>query len=147
MKRIFLSFAFATIVLTSAIAADNLPSYAVKQAFKKEFSNIKEVKWDEISGNSGIYVASFLFNNETLQAIFNEEGEFLGTTRLISKEQLPILAIKELNNYSNSVVVSIYEHNSSDGLNYFITINNEKGTQLLKVSSGGQITINKKIRK
>lgn len=148
MKRLFLSFAFATTILTTAVAADNQPSNAVKQAFEKEFKNIKDVKWDEMNNRNGIYIASFSFNNEALQAIFTEEGEFLGTTREISKEQLPILVAKELNDqYTKETVVSILEHNSSEGLTYYITISNEKGSQLLKATSNGQITLSKKIKK
>jgi hypothetical protein len=148
MKRLFLSFAFATAILTTAVAADNQPSNAAKQAFEKEFKNIKEVKWDEMNNHNGIYIASFSFNNEALQAIFTEEGEFLGTTREISKEQLPILVVKELSNqYCKETVVSILEHNSAEGVTYYITVNNEKGNQLLKATGNGQINVSKKIKK
>ncbi len=148
MKRVFLSLAFATLILSSAIAADNQPSYAAKQAFEKEFIGIKEVKWQEMSKRNGIYVASFVFNSETLQAIFTEEGEFLGTTRAINKEQLPILVLKELNNnYTNNTIINIYEHSAPEGLNFYITVSDEKGEQLLKATGNGQITTHKRSKK
>jgi hypothetical protein len=148
MKRVFLSLAFATLILSSAIAADNQPSYAAKQAFEKEFAGIKEVKWQEMSKRNGIYVASFVFNSETLQAIFTEEGEFLGTTRAINKEQLPILVLKELNNnYTNNTIINIYEHSAPEGLNFYITVSDEKGEQLLKATGNGQITTHKRSKR
>jgi opacity protein-like surface antigen len=148
MKKFFLSVALATLVLTGASAADHQPTYAAKQAFEKEFSSIKEVKWEEMNRHSGIYVASFFFNGETVQAIFTEDGDFLGTTRQVTKEQLPILLVKELNSkYTDEAILSIHEYSSPDGTQYYISVKTEKGAQLLKAAGNGQITTHKGVKK
>ena len=99
MKKIIVSLTLAAAILTTGTihAAENNPSTVVKEAFSKEFTQIKDVKWDVINKDgNGIYQANFMFNNESLQAFFTEEGEFLGTTRQITKSQLPILVTREL---------------------------------------------------
>jgi hypothetical protein len=146
MKKIILSLAFATAILTSAFAAptDKDPGSAVRKSFSKEFSNIKEVKWEELN-TSGVFLATFAFNNEQLQAFFTEEGEFLGTTRQISVEQLPIMVLKEMaKQYTGARIASVYEYSLTDGLSYYITVVTEKNSLIIKATGSGQLTVYKK---
>ena len=149
MKKIILSLALATAILTSAFAnpIEREPGFAVKKSFSREFSNIKEVKWEELNTNSGVYLATFSFNNEQLQAFFTEEGEFLGTTRQITAAQLPIMVIKELGRqYADAKVASVYEYSLTDGLAYYITVVTEKTSLIVKATGAGQLTVYKKQR-
>lgn len=146
MKKIILSLAFAAAVLTSAFAApvETEPGYAVRDAFSREFANIKEVKWETLN-NTGVYLANFNFNNEPLQAFFTEEGEFLGTTRQIPAAQLPIMVIKEMGKrFPGAKTASVYEYSLNDGLSYYITIITEKTSMIVKATGGGQLTVYKK---
>jgi hypothetical protein len=146
MKKIILSLAFAAAIITSAFAApiEKEPGYAVRDAFSKEFADIKEVKWEEL-GNTGVYLANFTFNNESLQAFFTAEGEFVGTTRQISTAQLPIMVIKQLGKqYPNATIGSISEYSLSDGLSYYITVVTDKTSMIVKATGGGYLTVYKK---
>jgi hypothetical protein len=147
MKKIILSLAFATAILTSAFAApvEREPGFAVKNSFSKEFANIKDVKWEELNNRTGVYLATFSFNNEQLQAFFTEEGEFLGTTRQITSAQLPIMVIKEMGKqYPNAKVASVYEYSLTDGLAYYITVVTEKTSMIVKATGAGELTVYKK---
>ncbi len=148
MKKIILSMALAVAVLGSAFAtpADREPSVIVKEAFSKEFTGIKEVQWNNVPGE-GIYEAKFTFNNETLQAYFTTEGEFLGTTRLISQSRLPVLVANELaKQYPNAHVVSVFEHSMPESLAYYITVTTEKGGLALKATGNGELTVYKRYK-
>ena len=148
MKKIILSMALAIAILGSAFAtpANYEPSVIVKEAFAKEFCGVKEVQWDKMCGES-VYEAKFTFNNETLQAYFSVEGEFLGTMRLISAARLPVLAANELaKEYPNAHIVSIYEHSMPDALAYYITVTTEKGGLVLKATGSGDLTVYKRYR-
>lgn len=145
MKKIIVSTALVVTVFIAGVvkvqAADKEPSYIVKEAFAKEFTSIKEVKWDENS-NEGLYIANFIFNNESLQAYFSEEGEFLGTTRKVSGNQFPILVTKALDDqYPNAKVISAFEYNNPTGLSYYITVSTKKGTLVLKATGSGDLTV------
>lgn len=145
MKKIIVSLTLAAAILTTGTlhAAGNNPNAAVKEAFAKEFAQIKDVKWDVVTKDgNGIYQANFTFNNESLQAFFTEEGEFLGTTRQITKSQLPILVTRELDKkYGDAEIRSVYEHSMTDGIAYYITLVTDKGTIVVKAAGNGELTV------
>ena len=141
-----LSLAISAALLTSAtvFAADKAPGVSVKQAFTREFSQAKDVQWTTVN-NGGVYQAKFIFNNESLQAFFTEEGEFLGTTRQVTKSQLPILVVTALEKqYPDTRVATIFEYSKTDGLAYYITLVNAKGGTIVKATGSGELSVYKK---
>ncbi len=147
MKKIFFSLTLATALLSSAFtyaASNNEPNLKVKQAFINEFTQVKDVEWITMN-KEGVYQAKFTFNNETLQAFFSEEGEFLGTTRQITKSQLPILVASGLEKkYADAHVVTIFEYSKKDGLDYYITLTTTKGAMIIKANGSGELSVYKK---
>jgi hypothetical protein len=148
MKKIFLSLAIAAAVFSSAsaYAAGAGPGFLVKEAFAREFAGIKEVKWKPL-GQEDIYEASFIFKNEELHAYFSEEGVFLGTTRQISRSQLPILVTMALENkYGYAKIATVFEYSMINDLAYYITLYSEKGSLIVKAAGSGQLTVYKRIK-
>ncbi|MFT3931986.1 MAG: hypothetical protein QM726_00100 [Chitinophagaceae bacterium] len=146
MKKIVLTLTMATALLASSFtyAAEKEPGIKTKEAFNNQFTQAKNVEWVSMN-NEGLYQAKFTFNNEVLQAFFNEEGDFLGTTRQLTKAQLPVLVINELDKqYADAHLVSIFEFSKKDGLEYYITITNSKGAKVLKANGSGEISVYKK---
>ncbi|HTE09596.1 MAG TPA: hypothetical protein VK645_01480 [Chitinophagaceae bacterium] len=146
MKKIFLSLTLSAALLSSAFtyAANNEPNYKVKQAFTNEFTQVKNVEWI-IMDKEGVYQAKFIFNNETLQAFFTEEGEFLGTTRQVLKSQLPISVASGLEKqYGGARVISIFEYSKKDGLDYYFTLTTDKGAMIVKATGNGEFSVYKK---
>jgi len=150
MKKIFLTLAISASLLgsTTMYAATKTPNQAptliVKQAFTKEFAQIKDVEWTTISGES-VFQATFSFNNESIKAFFTEEGEFLGTTRQIVKSQLPIGVLTEMDKqYANARVATIFEYSKKDGLAYYITLVTPKGALVIKASGSGDLSVYKR---
>ncbi|MEP7278969.1 MAG: hypothetical protein ABI813_10025 [Bacteroidota bacterium] len=147
MKKIILSLSIAAILLSSftiAQAAGKDPNTIVKQAFNKEFIQVKDVEWTTVN-ESGVYQAKFIFNNEPLQAFFAEDGQFLGTTRQLSKSQLPIIVVTALEKqYPDMHVATIFEFSKKEGTDYYITVTGTKSAMMLKASGSGELSIYKK---
>jgi len=147
MKKIFFSLTLTAAILSSAFTyagTNSEPGTKVKQAFINEFTQVKDVEWTSMN-TEGVYQAKFTFNNETLQAFFTEEGEFLGTTRQITKSQLPILVASGLEKqYADARVISIFEYSKKDGLDYYITLTTAKGAVIVKASANGEFSVYKK---
>ena len=146
MKKMILSLSIAAALLsfTTVHAADKNPDAKVKQAFNKEFSQVKEVEWSSIS-KDGVFQAKFSFNNETVQAFFTEDGEYLGTTRQVTKSQLPIMVTNALDKqYSDARIVTIFEYSKTDGLAYYVTLVTSKGSMIVKATGSGDVSIYKK---
>jgi hypothetical protein len=148
MKKIALSLALVAAILSTGFtyAAAPNPSNRVKEAFSKEFAHIKDVKWDLV-GKDGIYLANFTFNSESVQAFFTEEGEFLGTNRQISKQQLPILIARELDkSYPDADIRSVFEYSMKDELAYYLTIMTSKGAMVIKATGNGELTVRQRTK-
>ena len=147
MKKIFFSLTLTAAILSSAFTyagTNNEPGTKVKQAFISEFTQVKDVEWTAMN-NQGVYQAKFTFNNETLQAFFTEEGEFLGTTRQITKSQLPILVASGLEKqYADSRVITIFEYSKKDGTDYYITLVTKKGAMIVKANGSGELTVHQR---
>ena len=150
MKKIVVTVAFAAAILggNSSFAADKKdPGYVVKEAFKREFAQVKNVTWDALSAEDGIYKASFVLNNESVQAYFSAGGEYIGTARTISVNQLPIMVIKELaKKYDTDTVQDVLEYSSGNEVSYYITTATNKGKLMLKATGNGTITVHKRMK-
>jgi hypothetical protein len=146
MKKIIIAASFALAISASAFAKEpsKEPGSQVKQAFRMEFNHVSDVDWSPV-GTEGIYKAEFKFNNEKLQAFFTAEGEFIGTSREIVKTQLPLAIARQLDKqYSQYRIVTIFEYSKKDGVNYFVTLTGERGTQIIKADVNGDLSVYQK---
>jgi len=126
MKRIFVSLSFMlTVGLTTAFADNKTDvSSKIKESFKKEFTEVESVTWDEI----GPYqIARFIFHNHAAIAYFNEDGELLGSARTILFDELPLTVIKSFEGkFSGAGFIEILEVSNIEGTSYIITVETKK---------------------
>jgi hypothetical protein len=147
MKKLITLILILTVALFKTQAADVFPvTESIKRSFVKEFTSVKEVTWSWV-GDREVYKASFLFDGKELNAYFTKDGEFVGTSRYITKQQMPVIVIQQLEKrYPDYIIRTIIEHASKDQTNYFITIEGKKAL-MVKASPSGQITTFKKFKK
>jgi hypothetical protein len=146
MKKIIISLTLSAALLSSTFiyAADIEPNGKVKQAFTDVFRKAKDVEWTTVN-KEGVYQAKFNFNNETLQAFFTEEGDYIGTTRQIMASQLPIMVATGLEKqYAGDRVITIFEYSKKDGLDYYITLMTGKGAIIIKATGNGDLSVYRK---
>lgn len=146
MKKIIISLTLSAALLSSTFiyAADIEPNGKVKQAFTEVFRKASDVEWTTIN-KEGVYQAKFNFNNETLQAFFTEEGDYIGTTRQITASQLPIMVATGLEKqYAGDRVITIFEYSKKDGLDYYITLMTAKGAIIVKATGNGDLSVYRK---
>ena len=126
---------------TSAFAADgdNVTS-TVKKAFKKDFIAASNVIWEK---SSDFYFADFLVNGKNASAAYNEDGELVGTSQVITADQLPLTVARAVSQkfgayQMNSFVTELtYEGKTS----YYINVEGEKQTLKLKCDMSGDVSI------
>jgi hypothetical protein len=147
MKKLITLVLILTVAFTSTKATEAFPvSENIKRAFSKEFTSANQVSWSFVSDRD-VYKASFLFDGKELNAYFTKEGEFVGTSRYISRNQMPVVVTQQLEKeYSNYVVRTIIEYASKDQTYYFITIEGKKAL-MIKATPSGDLSYFKKIRK
>jgi hypothetical protein len=150
MKKIKMFFAAATVLLATSIsAAPSGPEKVapkVRAAFEQNFVTAQNVSWEK---TEDLYFAYFELNNRDVTAAYNESGELVGTSRVLTMEQVPLsvsLAIAE--KYKGYTVAKNATEITYDGLtSYFVTIENNKQVLKLKCSANAEISVESKIKK
>jgi hypothetical protein len=146
MKKIVLAAALLISTgLTTVFAGVPEITAQVVAAFNNQFPSATETEW---STGSNYYKASFLYNNNYVNAYYSPEGDFLATLRNISSVDLPVLLQASLKkDYSSFWVSDLYEMSKQEGSNYFITLENADQKIVLKSINGSAWTQHKKTGK
>ena len=139
--------AIVMLFATSAFATDGDNVTAkVAAAFKTDFSQVNNVSWEK---TSDFYFATFQFNNITVDAAYNEDGELVGTARKIAFTQLPLNVTLQLSKKFGEykVAAEASELNYEGQTSYYLTVENDKQVVKLKCYSNGEIDVESKTKK
>ncbi len=91
---------------------------------------------------------NFMWNDMKLQAFYDRDGNFLATCRPVTFGNLPLSAQMSLRNtYPDYIERDAIEYNDADdGVTYYVTVVGTKFSYLLRVSTGGTISVFKKMK-
>lgn len=135
MKKIIYVLAL-TIISFGAKAGETNVNSRILEAFKADFSHATNVQWTVANDISKV---SFNYNDISYFAFYNNKAELLGTTRYVTLLNLPVKLQSSLrNNYANYWVSNLFEVNNSDGLAYYITIEDGDSKIVLKSDNGNE---------
>jgi hypothetical protein len=148
MKKIILMLFVMAIGVISVNAKDIRPvSETVKKSFSREFISASDVAWTWIE-EKNVYKATFSFNGRQLNAYFTADGQFVGTTRYISKEQMPVIVLQQLEKkYRGYYIRTVIEQASKDQTSYYISVESEKNALMIKATPAGDLTNYQKLAK
>jgi hypothetical protein len=146
MKRSIIVFSAILIVITATAFVGAKPGGNPAEAtFQKEFSGATNVKWTE---GKDIISASFNLSDSRIIAYFTSEGELLGTERNVLFSQLPLAVVREINNrYGNAPISDVIEYTSGLDTFYGMYVDTPTKHLKLKISSQGDVTIEKRTKK
>ena len=132
MKKLVLLLAivFATQL---AFASDATTPSSASWSFKRDFHKATNVQWQYAE----TYVkASFVLDNQFMNAFYSPDGELMAVTRNILCEQLPLKLIMELKqNYSTYWISNLFEVVNESGDQYYITLENGDEILVLKAKA------------
>ena len=122
------------VVLSSYIAKGNsIPVHISPQAiieFKKTFKDAVNIEWSQLGDLSRV---RFNYNNETVYAFYNEEGERISMGRTISIRQLPLpLQIQFQNRFTDYTVLEVFEIYNDNGMSFYISVKSSNKKIILK---------------
>lgn len=140
--------ALTLLVATSAFAAKGPEKInaAVKKSFTQQFSTASNVNWEK---SDDFYFAYFTMNNKEVSAAYNEQGELVGTSKIIAAAELPMaITVTIAEKYSGYTAAKTATEIHYDGqTSYYINVTNEKQTLKLKCLANGDINTESKIKK
>jgi hypothetical protein len=146
MKKFIIGLAAVlTLVSTTAFAGKKGKINPALAVFQKEFKGASDVRWQE--GKDAIR-AAFILNDFRVEAYFSYTGELLGTARNVLFNQLPLAVVKEINNrFGIAGVYEITEYNTGTDTFYYMTVELPSKELKIKATSGGDISVIKRIKK
>lgn len=143
MKKIIVILAIA-ISSFSAFASEPVSS-TVLNAFNKEFTGVKDVKWT--SGENYVK-ASFVFNGQNVVAFYEQNGQLIAMTRNITSLEMPISLQTSLKNqYKGYWISDLFEMSNNEGTVYYITMENADSKLVLKSNGSSKWTSFKRAAK
>jgi hypothetical protein len=145
MKNLILAALLAATVTTGAFATgESKISYFVLNSFKHDFKNVTDVMW---TSKTGLAKASFIYNNQKMDAFYNHNGSLFATSKNISLDELPVSAKRLFaKKYEGYSVQETIKYESQDEQSYYIVTENEKESLIIKIDENGQLSLFKRIK-
>lgn len=143
MKKLLITTVLFLSIAVTSFAGDaiNVNSKAVRK-FSFEFAEAKNVRW---TSTENYTKASFTLNNVAMEAFYDFQGNFMGKTNKIDIAVLPISAKRLLaKRYADCRVKEAIVFESTDETAYYISVENETHSLILKVIEGGLVSLFKK---
>jgi hypothetical protein len=135
MKKRILLLSIVLISFTAFSFAADAPAISknVISSFNKQFSNAKDIKWEN---KANFVKAQFTMNEVVLTAYFNLNGELIAVTRFISPNQLPLELLTSIKKaHPGTWVSDLFEIQTESGTSYYATI--EDADQIIVLKSEG----------
>src|SRR6476619_5706354 len=148
MKKILtlvLFFALSSTVIFAGEGEKVSPKFEASLA--KSFAGAQYVTWERLNKGQ-LLRASFVLNNERLNAFFDESGTLIATGRFISQSNLPLLVNKSITSgFKQYAFVNAVEYVNGDETSYIVTMENPKYKVIVRAYAYGNAYIFKKEKK
>ena len=132
MKKRILTLALVVVTAMSSVFANNVEEVSAKaqNAFKKEFVNATDVRWESVKDFSK---AIFRQNGQVMFAYYSHDGERIALSRNLLSSQLPIsLSASLKNDYNKYWITDLFEMAADDQTSYYATIESADHKIILK---------------
>jgi hypothetical protein len=145
MKKILIATLLTVTVATNAFTADEKKiNVNILEAFESQFEEASKVQW---SLNSEYVKASFEVDGVKRDAFYNYKGEYIGLSRKIKLEDIPVQAKRTFaKRYSDYTVKEAIRFEGNEESAFFVSAENDKYSVILKITSAG-VSVYKKTSK
>ncbi len=140
MKKLIIAAIIAVSVAGSAFAAPTVSvNYNVLSSFKSAFKGATDIQW---TVKEDFVKASFIINDERIEAFYNQYGEEIGTSKAITLDAMPVDAKRAFAKmYNNYTVKEAIQFEGTDETAYYISAENEKETVIIKVGENNRVSV------
>jgi hypothetical protein len=141
MKKLFIAAITALTLTTTAIAADGSKkvSATVMENFKRSYKDAGDIHW---TVTAEFAKASFLMDGERVEAYYGTDGQFLAESKAVSTQDLPKAARRDLQKkYGSYTIKEVIQYVTFDKVEYYVSLENEKETKILKITGTGDMQV------
>lgn len=146
MKKLFFAALIATTLATSAFATDaNKVDVRIHNSFRAEYGSVENVKW---SLRENFAKATFALDGKTIDVFYDTEGHNIGTSRLITLDEVPTAGKRMLaKKYADYTVTEAIQFDGVYESAYYISVDNNEETLVLKIDPTGIVSVFKRTAK
>lgn len=149
MKKLFVSLMLLISIVSFATppASGDKVAPQLKAALEKEFAGAQYVVWQSLKKHQ-LYHAKFIYNNEQVNAFFEQDGNLVAIGRHIATSALPLTVTKSLQaNYAGFRLVEAMEYVRSGETSYVVSLENDKSRMVMEAYPSGNLYLFKKEKK
>jgi hypothetical protein len=135
------------VMLSSAGFSGNPPEVNEKvlNAFKKTFTDPQEPRWYE---NANSYEVHFKTGEIKTVVWYNKEGDIQRVYRYYGESNLPPFVLGKITKkLPGNTIVGVTEITNDAGVNYYITLEDEKNWMKIKADAQGVFEVYEKFKK
>ena len=139
-KKLFIAVLISATFASAAFAGPADVSSTALNNLTYEFKNAKDVVWKV----TAIYTyASFTYNGEKMEVCYNNDGDLIGVSRIISNDELPQKANKKIaKEYAGYKTAEAIEFkNAEDETTFYISLLKDASKIILQVETNGDVSI------
>jgi len=145
MKKICLAAVGAMFFLVTYAGDPEKVSPKVLEAFNESFADVKNPQWF-IEDNS--YTVRFIKNEIDTRITYNESARMVKTVRYYKERQLPAFILGKLaEKYEDKSVFGVTETTTSEGITYYVTLQDQKNWLVVVGDASGSFRLDKKYKK
>ncbi|MDB5250505.1 MAG: hypothetical protein JWQ40_4899 [Segetibacter sp.] len=143
MKKIIYIALLFVAVINSAVASGNKIDTRAINSFNSAYYEATDVGW---RFEQSFVKVNFELKGKKLLAYYQPSGELIATSEKISLEDLPVDAKRRFaKKYSGYTVKEAVKFETTDEMAYFILAVNENGSEIVKVSDCGFVSLYRKM--
>lgn len=145
-KKVSIIALMVLTIATSAFAGDkNALDFKGADAFTKMYPHATKVAYEVKKEFTQV---NFTWNNIDLQAFYDKQGNFIGTSRSIEVNALPLPYVMKINHdYEGYKITEAIEFDhAQNGMSYYVSVTNGDKVYVLNVSPDGDISVFKKMK-
>lgn len=146
MKKVSIIAIMVITIASSAFAGDNNAlNFKGADLFKKTFPQATEVTF---TVKKQFTEVDFTWHYLKLQAFFDRQGNYIGTSREIAVKDMPLSYVISINNqYKDFDITEAIEFDhAEEGMSYYVTVINGDKKYVLNVATDGSISVFKKMK-
>jgi hypothetical protein len=135
MKKLIIAALVVLTISTGAFAQDaNQIDLKAVHNFESTFGGASKVEW---TSTENFTKASFVQDEEKVEAFYNPDGDFIAATRQLKMEELPTVVKRAFTKkYSDYNVREAFKFSADAETDYFVAAENDKESIVLKVAQG-----------
>jgi hypothetical protein len=146
MRKLLMAALLVVTIAGSAFATETTTvSSTIANSFAYDFKKASDVTW---STSDNYVKATFVLNNQRMEAFYNVDGEKIGSSTAFNVEELPMNAKRVFaKKYSGYTVKQAIAFTGTEETEFYISAENDKEAVILKVDSLGAVSTYKRTSK